>query len=286
MSVVVQLITPPSVALTGTLTFGSAAVTGLSSTASLAVGQFVQGTGVPDQTLIASIDSTSQVTLTSTAQANGSTSLTFLVEPVTLAQAKSQLRVDITDDDVLIAKKIATARGMCEAFVKRSFLNTVWQAQWDSFPFGGGYYNRSLRQFYGAFPGAMGATFPGFLPTNTGIIESPWAELRSVQSITYYDSSGNFITLDPSVYNVEQGAPGRIAPAYGMIWPTTQPRVGCVTIQFTAGYGASPSNVPAEAKEAILLLTTYLYENRGDADVALPDAVQRVLSRADWGGYS
>jgi hypothetical protein len=177
MAVTLRVVTEASVGLTGTLTFGSAAVTGLAATSALVVGQVVQGAGLPDGTLVQSIDSTSQVTLTANAQANGATPLTFLLEPVTLAQAKAQLRVEVADDDVLIARLIGAARRVCETHTKRAFLATTFDALWDSFPFGGGYYNRSLRQFYGAFPGAMGATFPGFLPTSTGILELPRADL-------------------------------------------------------------------------------------------------------------
>lgn len=290
MSLVLQLVSEAQVSLTGTLTFGSPTVTGLSSTASLVVGQVVEGTGVPDGTLVQSIDSTTQVTLTQNAQANGATALSFLLEPVSLAQAKNQLRFEssFTNDDALIAGKLSTARRMCETHVKRSFLATTWLANFDSFPFGGGYYNRMLRQFYGAFPGSMGATFPGFLPTNTGIIEMPRSDLITVNSVSYYDSNGNFQALSPTVYNVETGAPGRLAPAYGEIWPTTLPRVGAVQINFTSGYGTSASSVPANVKEAILLLLTFLYENRGDANEEMPDAVAHVLCAGgvDWGGYA
>ncbi len=285
MGVVVQVTSEASTVLTGTLTFGSAVVTGLSSTAALVVGQFVQGTGVPSDTLVSSIDSPTQVTLTSNAQANGATSLSFMQEPVTLARAKSQLRVDITDDDVLIAYKLSAARRVCETYVKRAFLPTVFTAFWDSFPFGGGYYNRMLRQFYGAFPGASGATFPGFLPTNTGIIQLPRADLRSVGSINYLDSNGNPQTLDPSNYVVETGAPGRIGPSVGKIWPVTYPEIAAVNVVFTAGY-SSVQAVPSCAGEAILLLLTHMYENRGEQSVEMPAAIAALLSPLDWGGYA
>jgi microcystin-dependent protein len=52
-----------NVNLNGTTTAGSAVVTGLSSTANLSVGMFVYGTTIPASATIASIDSATQVTL-------------------------------------------------------------------------------------------------------------------------------------------------------------------------------------------------------------------------------
>ncbi len=71
--------------LTGTLTNTSPTVTGLSSTAALTVGLAVSGTGIPSPsvqptthtTVIASIDSATQITLSANATANGAQSLTF-----------------------------------------------------------------------------------------------------------------------------------------------------------------------------------------------------------------
>lgn len=64
--------------LTGTTTSGSAVVTGISSTASLAADLWeVSGTGIPTNTSISSVDSSTQVTLSQNATASGSVSLRF-----------------------------------------------------------------------------------------------------------------------------------------------------------------------------------------------------------------
>lgn len=63
---------------TGTLTQGSAAVTGLPSTAGIAAGFGVAGDGVLTDTRVLSVDSPSQVTLDVPATATGSQSLRFV----------------------------------------------------------------------------------------------------------------------------------------------------------------------------------------------------------------
>lgn len=73
------------VSLTGTTTSGSAVVTGLSSTASLAASTFmVTGTGIPSDCYISTVDSGTQVTLDQNATASGSVTLTFTKTKYTL----------------------------------------------------------------------------------------------------------------------------------------------------------------------------------------------------------
>ncbi len=63
--------------LTGTLTEGSAIVTGISSTTGLDTTYSVSGTGIPQDTVISSVDSSTQVTLNLEATETGAESLTF-----------------------------------------------------------------------------------------------------------------------------------------------------------------------------------------------------------------
>ena len=69
--------TAAAVSLTGTTTNASAVVTGLSSTAALAAGRVVSGTGIPSYSEILTVDSGTQVTLTMPATASGSVTLSF-----------------------------------------------------------------------------------------------------------------------------------------------------------------------------------------------------------------
>ena len=62
-------------AFTGTLTSGQATVTGIANTSALVVGQYVTASGVPVNTKIQTINSSSEITLTANATANGSVSI-------------------------------------------------------------------------------------------------------------------------------------------------------------------------------------------------------------------
>lgn len=69
--------TASAVSRNGTRTNGSAVITGLGYTVDLAVGMSVTGANIPAGTVIQSIDSATQITLTQPAGAAGVTSLTF-----------------------------------------------------------------------------------------------------------------------------------------------------------------------------------------------------------------
>lgn len=69
---------------TGTLTNGSDVVTGLTSTSQMQVGMALSGTGIPANTTIASVDTSTQITMSAPATASGAHPLTFYVNaPIT-----------------------------------------------------------------------------------------------------------------------------------------------------------------------------------------------------------
>jgi hypothetical protein len=56
------------------------------------------------------------------------------VEPVTLAEAKTHVRVDTTADDAYISSLIQVAREWCEAYCDETFVHTQYRMTLDSFP--------------------------------------------------------------------------------------------------------------------------------------------------------
>lgn len=128
-------------------------------------------------------------------------------------------------------------------------------------------------------------------PSGTSPILVPKAPLRSINSITYIDSAGDSQTLDPSMYTVDTSdEPGRVFPAFGTVWPATQSRnLGVmVTVNFDAGYGGESRDVPAELREAMLLMIGHYYYHReevvmGAKPSVLPRAVDDLLQAYCYG---
>ena len=66
----------------------------------------------------------------------------------------------------------------------------------------------------------------------------------------------------------------KILPVDGSDWPTdADNRCQSVQVNFTAGYGATFDNVPADLVEALMQQITNMYENRGDCNVNDPGDV-------------
>lgn len=167
-------------------------------------------------------------------------------EPITLAEAKAHLRVDLTDDDALITALIVAARQYAESETGRSLVTQSWRLVLDGFPGGRG-------------PGTAGS-IPSLLPGNAILLDQP--PVQTITSIQYLDTGGAWQTLPESEWVAElQSAPARITPAFGKTWPAALPQIGSVKVEFVAGYGEA-SAVPQGIKIWMLLRLAALYENR------------------------
>jgi hypothetical protein len=163
-------------------------------------------------------------------------------EPVTLAEAKLWCRVDLPDDDALIAGLIASARQYVESAYNRTLVSAGWLSAIDRFP----RYSSSAVWQYNS-----DAIWQQRLPVTQ--LSGQWypdrasirvtrPPLQAVSSITYVDGTGVMQTVDPSIYNVDTTTePGRVAPAYGQIWPIVRQQLASVQVAFVAGYGPSTS---------------------------------------------
>jgi hypothetical protein len=193
-------------------------------------------------------------------------------EPVSLAEGKLHLRVetDFTDDDPQISALITAARRKCEVEIWRAFVTSTWDYRLDAFP------NRLN------FP--FGSAWDPRQRSLANRIEIPNPPLVSVTSIAYTDIAGTTQTIDPSAYEATPGTPGLIVPDWNTFWPYGRYEPGAVTIRYVAGYGAA-ADVPEPIKAAIKIMLTFLYENRGDADVPMPSAVNALLATEAHGAY-
>lgn len=154
------------------------------------------------------------------------------IEPVTLSEAKAHLRVEHTNEDALILGLIQAAREYAEVYCNRALLTQTWDLTLDYFP-------------------------------ACGFIELPKPILQSITSITYKDTAGDTQTWATSNYIVDtKGVFGRITPAYGIVWPSTQSIINAVTVRFVAGYGDDTDSVPQSIKQGILMYVADLYDGR------------------------
>lgn len=177
------------------------------------------------------------------------------VEPVTLAEARAHLRVDMVDDDVLIEGLVKAVREYLEVHVlRRALLTQTWDMYLDAWP-------------------------------ESDRVAIPLPPLQSVTYVKYTDDTGAISTFASSSYLVDTvSEPGRLVLKSGYTWPgTTLQVVNGVNVRFVCGWSAAAS-VPKPIKQAILLMVGDLYENRENTLIGqgltikeLPFAVQALL---------
>ena len=180
-----------------------------------------------------------------------------VTEPVSLAEAKAQLRITTSDEDGLIAGYLIAARQHCENIMGRALVTRTYEQTLDY-----------------QWPESDGSTY----------IMPAMPPLVSVTQISYVDNSGNTIVLPSNQYRVLPRDPyGVVVPAFGVVWPPIRSQLDAATIRFVAGYGAIGA-IPEPIRLAILLLTAHYYENREavivsrDLPSTLPMAVDSLLS--------
>lgn len=91
-------------------------------------------------------------------------------------------------------------------------------------------------------------------------IRLPKRPIQSVSSIAYFDGGNVTQTMTTTLYSLD-AAERLIYPAYQQTWPATADRWDAVTVTYVAGYTAQYL-VPSIAKQAMLLLIGYYFENR------------------------
>lgn len=188
------------------------------------------------------------------------------VEPVTLAEAKAHLRVDVSDDDAYIGTLITAAREWCEQYLDRTLVNTQWVMRFDAFP-----------------------------PDGTHDIELPRPPMVSsgtatAVALTFTYENGTTATYSTASYRVDRAStPGAVKTLYGQTWPPHLLDDNAISVTWWAGYGASGSSVPAAIRSAVLMLVGLFYEKRMAADAGslseVPFGVKSLLDAHRWGSY-
>jgi uncharacterized phiE125 gp8 family phage protein len=210
-------------------------------------------------------------------------------EPVLLADAKAQARVDTSVDDALIAGLITGAREWVEAYTGRALMTQTWQYWLDLWP------GAAERIWDGVRQGPVTGL------DQVSSINLPRAPLQSVTSIQYFDDSDAATVWNVSNYFVDTvREPGRVALRMGAVWPVPTRLANGIMIEYVAGYGDDGSSVPQVIRTAILQLVSHWYEHRGEAATApstrgtiiqpmvpVPMVIQALLDpyRVRWTGY-
>jgi len=178
-------------------------------------------------------------------------------EPVTLAEIKAQTKITSSDEDTFLTTLGVVARQFCEKHQRRCYLETALEIYLDQLP-----------------------------QVDRDSVILPRLPLISVDSLKILQTGAATITVPATQYDVDLVF-GRIKlnsnfdpNSYDK---TLLPGYNGIVINCKAGY-ASAAKLPYTTKQAILLMVSFLNENRvavterGDA-VSMPDAVKALLQQ-------
>ena len=193
-------------------------------------------------------------------------------EPVTLAEAKLHLRVDVTDDDVLIGAMISAARDMVERYTSRTLIYTAYRMTMDMWT-----WDIELPRSPAVEAAANLVTGIAYATPRIRYWDNDYVQ----QTITYADDDFELL--------LDNNPPLLVLPP-STIWPITAPlQRGAIEIDWIAGYGAASTSVPQLLRLAILMLVAHWYEHReavGSFGNEVPLAVDSVLRLYSDGGYT
>jgi uncharacterized phiE125 gp8 family phage protein len=184
-----------------------------------------------------------------------------VVEPISLAEAKSHLRIDadFDADDLYVMGLVTAARWHVETVCDRTLIRSQWQMKLDTFP-------------------SWDIELPR-PPITTGDIV-----------VTYIPSDGIYSPVTFTNFREDRDAtPAVIRPQWNRTWPPCRGAENDVTITYWAGYGDSGKSVPRPAVHAMLMMIGHWFTNREAVAPGsmnpVPMAVDLLLGSVNWGQY-
>lgn len=156
-----------------------------------------------------------------------------LIEPLTLAEAKAQLRVDSSDEDALIGSLISAVREKFEDETGRALAVRDITAYWDAWPC-------------------------------DSVFALPYYPVVGVSDLKAIDSDEVTNTVAASDYTVDTVG---ITPRVVLKPTADKPEVGDFPNAVILRYVVGESSPPESAKQALLLNLTMLYERREDMKI-------------------
>ncbi len=168
------------------------------------------------------------------------------IEPVSLAEMKSWLREDGSDEDQLIQALIVSARMTLEAYTRRFFVTQSWRIVMDSWP------------------------------SDDGCVVIPFAPFQNVSAIRVFSAADVAQTIAIESYRAPPSSQdGRLSFKTAPAVPGRM--VDGIEIDCVVGYGGLATSTPEPLRRAIMTLAAHWREKRGDeVDDAMPNVVAQL----------
>lgn len=178
-----------------------------------------------------------------------------VMEPVSLAELKEHLRVDIgdTSQDNDIATLGMAGRAWVEAYTRRRCVAQTYRLLRDFFP---GYYARLVGQ-----PGSsVVLTGPALLAGIRFAIDLDFSPVQSIVDFQYINAANQTTALSPSTGYLADlnSSPARLTPPFGQMWPVALVILNAVQVDYLVGY-ANPVLV-SSTNNPTVIQSNYLFQ--------------------------
>ncbi len=171
-----------------------------------------------------------------------------VAEPLPLPLVKAHLRLTHDDEDETLTRLAAAARRVVEARTGLSLTAEGWSLFLDRWP-------------------------------EDGVVSLPRAPVMAVNRVTVHGEEAA-AEIDPAHYWLDRASrPCRLVMRAGRALPPPGRALNGIEIAFTAGFGETAADVPADLTEAMLLMVGQWYASRGDEDFSPSLAAAALLNR-------
>lgn len=179
--------------------------------------------------------------------------------PVTVERARQQCRIPDESQDDLLAEMIDAAAQYVQTSGRLILCPQTIRVQWPCFPGGDAFLNL------------------------------PLGPVRGTVTLEYKEPAAGAWTAIANFQPWLDALPARLAPAASTLWPATQASaVPSVRATYAAGY-ATASAIPANLKNAVLMLVRINYESPDGyaktGTIKVPDLVEQMVGPSSRRGY-
>lgn len=195
------------------------------------------------------------------------------VEPVTATELRTFLREDSAGlPDATAELYIKQAREFLEEATGLAFIAQSWKMTLDNWP---GYCEPW-------WDGVRQMAISELTSGRAIDLTLPRYPLTGITSVTTFDEAGNStVHVVADYFNIDtQRMPGRMGLKFGALWPQATQALNAIEIVYTAGFGATATDVPALLRGAVLDLAGYYYSHRGECDLAEAAKKSGALDKA------
>lgn len=174
--------------------------------------------------------------------------------PLLLDEIRTHLKMDGTGSDTDLAAIAAAATALIEQHTGLVLISRQASLFLDGWPASMG----RMPWWQGVAAGSMAA-----FTRTVEYLSLPLRPVSAIDAVTTFDDAGGETVWSPSSYGLTPGLEPGIYRK-GTAWPVPGRTTEGVRIDLTAGFGESWNHIPADIRQALLMLVTSLFENRGD----------------------